>query len=470
MCDTWVALRDTTSSKQVIFAKNSDRPMFDCQPLMHYTAQQWSKDSTIQLEYIEIPQVQQTYATLGSSPYWCWGYEEGINEHGVVIGNEAIFTRTFRQAAQAYRAGNTPDLGVLGMDLIRLALERSRNAAQAVEIIGQLVEQYGQFGSGVPAQPHDKGGYDNSFIVADSDEAWVIETVGKRWVAKQFTKGATSISNQPTIRQTWDAGSDDIESYAQQQGWWSQAVPFDFAHAYIDDKTSRQVSHIRVMRSRQLLAQRAGEITLPWMMRIARDHYEDTFLNGAFFDVADPDFLSICMHVSPSDFTWGNTASSCVVTLPTSSDSLPVFWWTPCPPCNGCYIPFFVHGSQLPEIVSTAGTFGKRVSPPSETVPDEFAPDSYWWLFRKLLDTVKGDAVKSVPGLYQVRHPIVRERFDTLEAEFKAQVPDIITQAVDNGNVNPTILDNFTAACVERVIAEIQSLMNDFTDEVIAVE
>src|SRR6059036_988867 len=78
----------------------------------------WSQNSSIQLEYVELPQAEVTFATLGSSPYWCWGYEEGINEYSVVIGNEAIFTKTFREAAQSHQ--HTSDLGLLGMDLIRL--------------------------------------------------------------------------------------------------------------------------------------------------------------------------------------------------------------------------------------------------------------------------------------------------------------------------------------------------------------
>src|SRR5215475_12977980 len=159
MCDTWTAMKDATLSGNVIFAKNSDRPIFDCQPLVLYPRQTWTPGSTLQLEYVVIPQVETTFATLGSSPYWCWGYEEGINEYRVAIGNEAIYTKTFRAAAQAYQAGYGSALGLLGMDLIRLALERSRSAAEAVDVIGSLVERYGQFGSGVPTKDHAAGGY-----------------------------------------------------------------------------------------------------------------------------------------------------------------------------------------------------------------------------------------------------------------------------------------------------------------------
>ena len=44
-----------------------------------------------------------------------------------------------------------------------------------------------------------------------------------------------------------------------------------------------------------------------------------------------------------------------------AADEPPVFWWTPGPPCNGCYVPFFVQGSHLPAIVSQAGGAGKQI-------------------------------------------------------------------------------------------------------------
>jgi secernin len=460
MCDTWVALGDITAAQGVIFAKNSDRPIFDCQPLVFSPRTSWRGSSTLQLEYITLPQAEVTFATLGSSPYWCWGYEEGINEHGVAIGNEAIYTKTFRAAAQAYRAGQSPAVGLLGMDLVRLALERSRTAAQAIDVLGSLVERYGQFGSGVPTKDHASGGYDNSFIVADPHEAWVFEALGQQWVARRVTQGCTSISNQVSIRTSWNAQSRGLMEYAQRNGWWPGAqAPFDVARAYIDECVPRQISHIRQQRSRQLLGEAAGQITPQWMMRIARDHYEDTFLEGPAFDAADPDFLSLCMHVSPADFTWGNTASSCVAVLAHAPEEPPVFWWTPGPPCNGCYVPFFAQGTHLPAIVSQAGTAGKRVVPPPQAAADTFAPTSYWWLFRQLMDAVKGDVVAARPGYYQHRNQVVRGRFDQLEREFAAEVPEICRQYAEAGDAH--ILDRFTERCVERVVTALQSMLGD---------
>lgn len=464
MCDSWVALGDMTTTGTVIFAKNSDRPIFDCQPLVFTPRISWPRHAMLQLEYIALPQADSTYATLGSSPYWCWGYEEGINEYNVAIGNEAMYTKTFREAAEGYRAGRSPTLGLLGMDLVRLALERSQSAAQAIDVLGMLVEQYGQFGSGVPAKKHAEGGYDNGFLVADPHEAWVFEAFGYQWAARRVTHGCTAISNQVSIRTTWDAQSPDLVDYAQQHNWWSAAttLPFDVARAYSDEQVPRQISHIRMMRARGLLAEQAGQITPQWMMRIARDHYEDTFLQGPYFDAADPDFLSLCMHVSPANFTWGNTASSCVAVLEKASDVPAVFWWTPGAPCNGCYVPFFVAGGHLPTIVSQAGRAGKQVVSPDQAAVDTFAPTSYWWLFRQLIDRVKGDTMSTLPGYYPMRNRVVRAHFDQLEQAFAVEVPEVLHQYTRSGD--PSILTRFSERCVERVVKMLTALLNEVSD------
>ena len=189
MCDTWVAMRNVTLQGGVIFAKNSDRPIFDCQPLLLKPGMHWPAGSRIQLEYVNLPQAEVTFAHLGSSPYWCWGYEEGINEWGLVIGNEAIYTKTFREEMTGFQQGKQVSPGLLGMDLIRIALERCKTSRQAVELMAALVEEYGQFGSGNPGMGHDAGSYDNAFILADPNEAWVLETAGRRWAARCLREG-----------------------------------------------------------------------------------------------------------------------------------------------------------------------------------------------------------------------------------------------------------------------------------------
>ena len=429
-CDTMVALPDATTTGTTVLGKNSDRPVFDCQPLVHYPRQQHASGSAIKLEYQTIPQTGETYSTIGSSPYWCWGYEEGINEFGVAIGNEAIFTKTFADAVTASNEGRPNELGLLGMDLLRLGLERGKTAREALDAITGLVERYGQWGSGVPGMDHETGGYDNSYIIADGKEAWILETVGTRWVARRVTSGVAAISNQPSIRTEWDLASHDLVDYAIDKGWWPKAKKndFDFARAYIDLKTPLQLSQLRVQRSRQLLCRKEnGEVSPQWVMRVLRDHYEDTFLGGPNFNAALPDFLTLCMHSSPAEFTWGNTASSAVFLLPADSKRLAQMWWTPVTPCTGLYLPVFASASGLPEVLTAAGIEGKTVTPPPQAKPDQFSANSYWWLFRDLLDKIKGDETGTA---FSERQPVARAAFDRLEQEWTARCKEVEQQAI----------------------------------------
>jgi dipeptidase len=90
----------------------------------------------------------------------------------VAIGNEAVFTK------EPY--GKQP--GLIGMDFIRLALERADTARRALDVIVALLDTYGQSGD---CGFHHKFYYHNSFIIADPGEAWVLETVGKFWAAER---------------------------------------------------------------------------------------------------------------------------------------------------------------------------------------------------------------------------------------------------------------------------------------------
>jgi len=462
-CDTMVALPDATTTGTTVLGKNSDRPVFDCQPLVQYPRKKYASKSSIKLEYRTIPQVHETYATIGSSPYWCWGYEEGLNEFGVAIGNEAIFTKTFADAVAASKAGKPPQLGLLGMDLLRLGLERGKTARKALDVITSLVERYGQWGSGVPGMDHETGGYDNSYIIADGKEAWVLETVGKRWVARRVTRGVAAISNQPSIRTKWDLASHDLVDYAVDKGWWpkSKRDEFDFARAYIDLETPLHLSQLRVQRSRQLLCQKEnGGVSPQWVMRILRDHFEDTFLNGPNFNAALPDFLTLCMHSSPAEFTWGNTASSAIFILPDNSERLAQMWWTPATPCTGLYIPVFAVASRLPKVLTVAGRQGKTVTPPLQAKRDEFSAKSYWWLFRDLLDKIKGDETGTE---FDKRQPIVRSAFDRLEQKWMAQCREVEQRAItqrESREIAKMIrtLDDFTERCVQEAVATVNKL------------
>ena len=197
MCDTFIALPPATKDGSVIFAKNSDRPAGEGQSTHIYPASRNKGTKPLQCTYIKIPQAKETCRILLSQIDWMWGGEMGANEHGVVIGNEAVWTRL---------APGPPAL--LGMDLVRLGLERGRSARDALDVITSLLEEFGQ--GGACAEGDQGFTYDNSFLIADAKEAWVLETAGRFWVAERVTKGVRNISNRLSIRRNYDLCSADL--------------------------------------------------------------------------------------------------------------------------------------------------------------------------------------------------------------------------------------------------------------------
>ncbi|NLS76378.1 MAG: hypothetical protein GXY76_03865 [Chloroflexi bacterium] len=189
-CDTMVALPEATASGQTLFAKNSDRPPDECQPLVLRPRQVHPAGAITRCQFVELPAAPVTYRHIGSRPYWCWGYEHGFNEHQVVIGNEALHSRAPKAAEPR----------LIGMEIIRLGLERGRTAAEAVEVMTEAISRYGQ---GVFANDAGVRTYDNGYIVADPREAYVVEAVGRQWAVKQ-ARGTVGISNVFSLGADWD--------------------------------------------------------------------------------------------------------------------------------------------------------------------------------------------------------------------------------------------------------------------------
>lgn len=472
MCDTFVTLSDISSRNAVVLGKNSDRPSFDCQPLAYHEKKSFAKNEKLKLAYVTIEQVGERNATIGSSPYWCWGYEAGMNEYGVAIGNEAIYTKDLEENADLEKKGIQVEKGILGMELLRLGLERAKSAREALDVMTELVETYGQWGSGVPMKDTISGSYNNGFIIADRKEAYVLEAAGKQWAAKKIKKGFAAISNEVSIRKDMTECSEYLIENAMEKGWCSgtDRSAFDFASAYMEPKKPRQVSHIRVQRIRQLLKQAVeeqGTVGLEWMKRILRDHYEDTFLEGPYFNPADPDFLTICMHQSVGDFTWGNTASSTLSVLPQDEERLAVMWWAPVVPCCSIYLPIFIESNGVPECLTKAGTYGKIMCAPSDVkAEDTYQEGSFWWEMRSLLDVINGDAV----GIfYEERHRIVRGLFDELEAKWLCEIEKVEAEAIAFRKEHKTkemaeVLYRFTQRCVTETLETIREVKEMFSD------
>jgi len=278
MCDTMVALGNATRSGKVIFAKNSDRQPNEPLLTIKVPRKKYQPGSKLKCTYIEIDQVEETYAALLLKPSWMWGAEMGGNEFGLHIGNEAVFTRE-KQGPEA----------LLGMDMLRLALERCKTALEALELLLELLERYGQGGN---CGYEKKFYYHNSFLIADPEEAWVLETAGKYWAAEQV-KTVRTISNRLSIRKQFDRAHPDLIKHAVDKKWCRSEADFEFARCYSDPLITRfSGSARRVGSSSCALEAEKGSITMQTMRSILRSHEKG--LEGKQF--SRHSLKSVCMH------------------------------------------------------------------------------------------------------------------------------------------------------------------------------
>jgi secernin len=328
MCDTLIATKLATSNGIAVFGKNSDRPPNEAQHIVCFPAAQYPADSRIKCTYIEIPQAEKTHAVLLSKPYWMWGAEMGVNEHGLVIGNEAVYSKIPAKKEPA----------LLGMDLLRIALERAVTPQEALQVIIDLLDQFGQGGNCV-AEGEDPSYYHNSFMIANADDAWVLETVDKQWAARQV-KDVYSISNCLTIGNLWDMASPKLVDLAVQKGFSKSAGQFNYAKDYSDFfVTTFAKGRTRRATTIGLLEGHKGGFNVQSMMDTLRHHDDESFDPQA----ASLMSVDVCMHAGFGPIHISQSTASMVVYL--DGDSPIIFATGTSAPCTSIFKPMWVDAS-----------------------------------------------------------------------------------------------------------------------------
>ncbi|BET00496.1 secernin [Nesidiocoris tenuis] len=254
-CDTFVVLGSHTEQGGIVFGKNSDRPAGEPQEIVHFPASKHDPGSKLTATYIEIDQVENTLAVILSRPTWLWGAEMGANSEGVVIGNEAVWTKV---------PDSDEPKALLGMDLVRLGLERGKSAEEALDVITSLLETYGQGG---PCSEDGRLTYHNSFLIADPKCAWVLETAGKLWAAQKITDGFRNISNCLTITTSIDKMSDSVKTYAIDNNLWDGQGELNWAETFSSNSCDR------LQTGNELLSKLSADkkFSVARMMEVLRD-------------------------------------------------------------------------------------------------------------------------------------------------------------------------------------------------------
>lgn len=153
-----------------------------------------------------------------------------------VIGNMNEFQVTIAETTFGGRPELVDTTGVIDYgSLIYLGLQRSRTAREAIKVMTDLVQKYGYYSSG------------ESFTIADPNEIWIMEMIGKGpgirgavWVAVRVPDDCISAhANQARIHQfNMDdkencVYASDVVSFARERGYFTGVnKDFSFANAY----------------------------------------------------------------------------------------------------------------------------------------------------------------------------------------------------------------------------------------------
>ncbi len=398
MCDTFAILGPYTKNGNTLFGKNSDRETDEVQNVVFVPGKTHPQRSEVKCTYISIPQVEETYDTIISQPFWMWGAEMGTNKYGVSIGNEAVFTNESPNKS-----------GLLGMDMLRLALERSKSAKEALVNIIDLLEAHGQGGN---CFYHMNLSYINTWLIVDKNRGFVLETAGEHWVWKEFIDNY-NISNALTIEDKYDEISEDAISHAIKKGYCSSEQDFSFKKSYSAKLTRSPFGaivrrfnkgEVRLNQHQTSICSYAQEksATIQTVMETLRSHYN----NSKIPTYSNKD---ICWHgtrlLSISQATNSYISEN-------NTDEITSIWTTiGSSPCIQMYKPFFLHRNSQNSFPD--GGFGYKF----------YNKDAVWWqneiLHRLVLEN------------YAERLATYENQRNTLEKQWIDQTDKVIQEGGD---------------------------------------
>jgi dipeptidase len=179
-----------------------------------------TEDANLPGELIEIPQAEETYKYISSTYSEYAGFPPPLTNGG--LNEKGVAGRDIWSPSREELVDMTPDpqQGPQYSDLSRIAMERADSAAEAVEIIGGLIDEYGYTTYG-----------GNSHMFADEEEGWVfINYAGGEglWAAERLGSDEIRVSypgyihDFPADFENNDdfMGSPNIVEFAEEQGWW----------------------------------------------------------------------------------------------------------------------------------------------------------------------------------------------------------------------------------------------------------
>jgi secernin len=238
------------------------------------------------------------------------------------------------------------------MELLRFGLERASTAQEALQEMTRLVSAFGQGRcDGCPGS----ASYDNIYMIADANEAFVLLTAGYEWAWERVKSSTLSISNIGQVGVEADSISPTAHTTAIALGLWNGTGAFPgFASVY-GNSSAAQSGRQRQARSSYLL-QSSAQLSIEDMMDILSDHgvgNQPRQPTPRWSD--DQHNPELCAHgAGPPPSAEYHTAASLVADLPdlsgsnrlpynssSNSNRLPVFFHSLSNPCSSIFYPVF---------------------------------------------------------------------------------------------------------------------------------
>lgn len=395
-CTTILIGKKLTKSGSVILAHNEDMGRETAGILKYYKGTAFPSQSMIQVPYVELKQDFKTYSFwgagnarnvlgLGLSAELPYSYNHilvGMNENGLALASNWMNSKS----------ENLKGVGIRRYAIRQLVLERAKTARQAVKIITELIERYGQA---------DWGGL--TYAVADSQEAWIVETTTRHWVARRIRDDEIwTVANRFTITDNYDLASEDLINYAYSKKWIpTKQNKLNFRATFGKFPENAQDYDI----SREDLVQRKlskykGKIDLQVLMTLLKYRYQDEI---NFKPITAECWRDYCeKKIVKRPLSSCLTQSSVVADLHSRYNRVGgKMWYLHGSPHAGVYFPIY---GKLGNIQSGFGNDAGQDS------------NSYWWKFRLLQQKVD-------------------ENYDSLHIDFNRLQTDVQTKIlVQNSN------------------------------------
>jgi dipeptidase len=410
-CTTILVGKDATADNSVIVGHNEDMGTLSGRLL--FQPKKTNQEKDIKVNYSTIPQVPHTYE------YWAAGNSKpvaekhydggwilcGMNEFGVSIGCNTMSTREDRIPRGT---------GIMRYEIRKLILERSKTSRDAVSLVGKLIDMYSQCDSPV------------AYCISDQNEAWVVETTYRHWVAKRIPDdGYHVIANQYTIETEWDIASDDLVGYAIEKGWYApEEGSFNFKYIYGDQKNlDREINTSREFQGKFMLNNKVGSITVR-------------------------DVLSV-LSLPPiqTDGTQAYMIWHLRKNIPVEIGC--VMWFGMCGANTGAAVPVYMGSSHSPEEYREASM--------------EEDSTSAWWKFKRLQKLIYPRWWEYSDKYLDVRKKLNQFQKNVYKEQLKVEKKVLESWNLGNRDEAKKLLSNFTSEKLATLLDEVRAILTSFS-------